>query len=291
VLQLRRLASVAGLLLALAVPAAAAPRQLELLPGHSFRVVGTRVGCWVSAPAGAADVECGLWGRTTRIIPGTLSVRAGEDAADVYQRPLEGEPSLRVHLRQPAPPGPAPPPSSVAGPARTTTLFEGDVAKLPGTDLSCAVVRRGELGARCGRVDPATGAFVASSAVVTVTEANALAARVNAKGIPSSVFYQHQPFIPTPSTVDVELRALVHAKRQLAQIRRVYHGTRSGYRKARAVLRAIQDDLRHDRYIEGCLKFSPLLYNSFYLPHGSLNDGAGHWYLHSVRRIQAALCG
>jgi hypothetical protein len=282
-----------GLLLALVVPAAAAaPRQLELLPGHSFRVAGTRVGCWVTTQAGGAgSVECGLWGRTTRIIPGTLAVRTGEDAVDVYQRPLEGELSLRVRLLQPAPPGAPPPPSAVAGPSRTTTLFEGDVAKLPGTDLSCAVVRRDQLGARCGRVDPATGAFVASSALATVTEANALAARVNAKGITSSVFYQHQPFIPSPSTVDVELRALVHAERRLAEIRRIYHGTRSGYRKARAVFRAIQGDVRHDRYIAGCLKFSPLLYNSFYLPQGSLSDGPGHWYLHSVRRIQAALCG
>jgi len=276
----------------LAVPAAtAAPRQLELLPGHSFRVAGTRVGCWVSVSAGAAGVECGLWGRTTRIIPGTLSVRTAEDVVEVYQRPLEGEPSLRVRLLQPAPPAPAPPPSSVADPARTTTLFVGDVAKLPGTDLSCAVVRRDALGARCGRVDPATGAFVATSALVTVTERNALAARVNARGIPSSVFYQRQPFIPAPATVDGELRALVQAERRLAEMRRLYHGTRSGYRKARAAFQAIQDDLRHDRYIAACLKFPPLLYNSFYLPRGSLLHGAGHWYLHSVRRIQAALCG
>jgi hypothetical protein len=284
-------ALLAGLLLALAVPAAAAPRQLELLPGHSFRVSGTRVGCWVTAQSGAAGVECGLWGRTTRIIPGTLSVRSAEDAVEVYQRPLEGELSLRVHLLQPAPPGSPPPSSTVTESSRTTTLFEGDVARLPGTDLSCAVVRRDELGARCGRVDPATGAFVASSAIVTVTDANALAARVNAKGIPSTVFYQRQPFIPSPHVVEVELRALAHAERRLAEIRRTYHGTRSGYRKARAAFRAIQDDVRHDRYIAACVKFSPLLYNSFYLPRGSVSDGAGHWYLHSVRKIQAALCG
>jgi hypothetical protein len=291
-MRFRRLAFVTGLVLALAVPAGAAPRQLDLLPGHSFRVAGTRVGCWVTAEGGgAASVECGLWGRTTRIIPGTLSVRTGEDAVDVYQRPLEGELSLRVHLLQPAPPGASPPPAPVAEPSRTTTLFEGDVAKMPGTDLSCAVVRRDELGARCGRVDPATGAFVASSALVTVTGRNALAARVNTKGIPSTIFYQRQPFIPSPYVVDVELRALAHAERRLAEIRRIYRGTRSGYRKARATFRAIQDDLRHDRYIAACLKLSPLLYNSFYLPRESLVDGAGHWYLHSVRRIQAALCG
>jgi len=286
-----RLVLLAALVLVLAVPAGAAQRQLELLPGHSFRVAGTRVGCWVSAPAAVPTVECGLWGRTTRIIPGTLSVRTAEDAVEVYQRPLEGEPSLRVRLLQPAPPGPAPPPSTVAEPARTTTLFEGDVAKLPGTDLSCAVVRRNELGARCGRVDPATGIFVAASALVTVTAHGAFAARVNAKGLPSDVFYQRQPFIPSASTVDVELRALARAERRLASIRRTYHGTLSGYRKALAAFRAIEADVRHDRYIAACTKFSPLFYNSFYLPRGSLNHGAGHLYLHSVRRIQTALCG
>jgi len=290
-MRLLRLALLAGLILALAVPAGASQRQLELLPGHSFRVAGTRVGCWVSATGGTSGVECGLWGRTTRIIPGTLSVRTSEDAAEVYQRPLEGDLSLRARLRQPAPPGPATPPSTVGEPSRTTTLFEGDVAKLPGTDLSCAVVRRNGLGARCGRVDSATGAFVASSALVTVTEESALAARVNPHGIPSSVFYQRQPFIPSPETVDLELRALARAEHRLAAIRRAYHGTQSGYRRARAALRAIQADVRHDRYIAACGEFSPLLYNSFYLPRGSLNRGAGHWYLHSVRRIQTALCG
>jgi hypothetical protein len=290
-MQFRRVAFLAGLFGALAVPAGATPRQLELLPGHSFRVAGTRVGCWVTAPAEQPSVECGLWGRTTRIIPGTLATRTGEDAVDVYQRPLDGDLSLRVHLLQPAPPEPAPPPSPVGDSARTTTLSEGEVAKLSGTDLSCAVVWRGGLGARCGRVDPATGVFVASSALVTVTQESALAARVNPRGLPSTVFYQRQPFIPSVETVDTGLRELTHAKRRLAAIRRAYHGTRSGYRKARATFEAIQSDLRHDRYLAACLKFGPLLYNSFYLPRGSVNEGAGHWYLHSVRRIQTALCG
>jgi hypothetical protein len=289
-MPLRRVVFLAGLLLALALPAAAAPPQLELLPGHSFRVAGTRVGCWVTAPVGSPSVECGLWGRTTRIIPGTLATRIGEDAVEVYQRPLDGELSLRVQLLQPPPPEP-PPPSPTGEPARTTTLFEGDVAKLPGTDLTCAVIRRGGLGARCGRVDAATGALVAASALGTVTEASALAARVNPKGLPSTVFYQRQPFIPSVETVDQELRALARAERRLAAISHAYHGTRQGYRKARAVFRAIQADVRHDRYVAACLKFAPLLYNSFYLPRGSLNDGAGHWYLHSVRRIESALCG
>jgi hypothetical protein len=114
---------------------------------------------------------------------------------------------------------------------------------------------------------------------------------MNPRGIPSSVFYQRQSFIPSPETVDAALRALVQAEHRLAAIRRAYHGTRSGYRRARVAFRAIQADVLHDRYIAACVEFSPLLYNSFYLPRGSLNHGAGHLYLHSVRRIQTALCG
>jgi hypothetical protein len=290
-MRFRRVAVLAGLAGALAVPAGAAPRQLELLPGHSFRVAGTRVGCWVTAPAGSPTVECGLWGRTTRIIPGTLVTRTAEDAVDVYQRPLEGELSLRVHLLQPPLAQPAPPPSPVGDASRTTTLFEGEVAKLPGTDLSCAVIWRGELGARCGRVDPVSGAFVATSAAATVTGESALAFRVNPRGVPSTVFYQRQPFIPDVEAVDEALRGLTRAERRLAAVRRAYGGTRSGYLKAQATFRAIEADVRHDRYIAACVKFEPLLYNGFYLPRGSVNHGAGHRYLHSVRRIQAALCG
>ena len=288
---LRRAALCGLLLLALAVPAAAAPRQLELLPGHSFRVAGTRVGCWVTAPAGPLTVECGLWGRTTRIIPGTLATRTAEDAVDVYQRPLEGELSLRAQLLQPPPSQPAATPPPSVDPTRTTTLFEGDVAALPGTDLSCAVVRRGGLGARCERVDQTTGTLVPASALVTVTEQSALALRVNPNGVPSTVFYQRQPFIPSAATVDQQLRALARVTRRLRAITHTYHGTRAGYRKALAAFRAIRDDVRHDRYIAACLKFDPLIYNSFYLPPGSLDDGAGHWYLHSVRKIESALCG
>jgi hypothetical protein len=290
-MALRRTVLCGCLLLAVAVPAAASPRQLELLPGHAFRVAGTRVGCWVSTSAGSPSVECGLWGRTTRIIPGTLSTRTGEDAAEVYQRPLEGELSLRVQLLQPPlPQSPPPPPPSVDA-ARTTTLFEGDVADLPGTDLTCAVIRRNGLGARCSRLDPATNTLVPASALVTVTQQSALASRVNANGVPSTIFYQRQPFIPAAATVDRELRALARATRRLRAITRAYHGTRQGYREALAVFRAIQDDVRHDRYLAACLKFDPLLYNGFYLPRGSLDQGPGHWYLHAVRRIESALCG
>jgi hypothetical protein len=272
------------------VPAAAAPRQLELLPGHAFRVAGTRVGCWVATSAGSPGVECGLWGRTTRIIPGTLATRTGEDTVEVYQRPLEGELSVRVQLLQPRPPEPPPPPP-LGDPPRMTTLSEGDVAAMPGTDLSCEVIRRGGLGVRCGLVDPSTGGLVPISALATITEQSALALRVNADGLPDTIFYQRQPFLPTAETVVRELRALARAIRRLPAITRAYHGTRAGYRKALAGLRAIQDDVRHDRYLAACLKFEPLLYNSFYLRPGSLTDGAGHRYLHSVRRIQVALCG
>jgi hypothetical protein len=275
-----------------AVPAAATSPQLALMPGQAFRVAGTRVGCWVVGPAASPSVACGLWGRTTRIIPGTISTRAGDDAVEVYQRPLKGELSLLRELPQPPPsaPPPATPPATPE-PSRTRTLFAGDTATLAGTDLFCAVVRRGGLGARCSRRDPATGQLVAASALVTLTETSVLAARVNSRGIPSTAFYQRQPFVPTAAAVAGGLRALARAEGRLAGLRRAYHGTLRGYRAARKGFRAIETDLRHDRYIAACLKFMPLLYSGFYLPPGSVARGQGHRYLASVRRIERALCG
>jgi hypothetical protein len=281
-----------GGLLACAVPAEAASPQLALIPGQAFRVAGTRVGCWVVGPAASPSVACGLWGRTTRIIPGTISIRAGDDAVEVYQRPLKGELSLLREL--PQPPLPAPPPATpptTPEPSRTTTLFAGDVANLAGTDLSCSVVRRSGLGARCSRRDPATGQLVAASALATLTERNVLAARVNSRGIPSTAFYQRQPFIPSAAEAARGLRALARAERRLAALRRAYHGTLRAYRSARRSFRAIENDLRQDRYIAACLKFTPLLYQGFYLPPGSVARGQGHRYLASVRRIERALCG
>jgi hypothetical protein len=278
-----------GGVLALAVPAAAAPPKLALLPGQSFRVAGTRVGCWVVAPAGSPSVACGLWGRTTRVVPGTISIRAGDDAVQVYQRQLDGELALLSELPQPppaVPPSPPPPPQ----PRRPMTLGAGEVASLAGTDLSCQVIERGTLGAQCSRRDPQTGELVPASALATVTERSVLASRVNSRGVPSTIFYQRQPFLPSAATVTGELRALGRATRGLARVRRIYHGTLRGYRKARATFRAIESDLRHDRYIDACVKFPPLLYNGFYLPRGSVADGAGHRYLASVRRIERALC-
>ena len=280
-----------GALIGFALPAAAAPPKLELLPGQAFRVAGTRVGCWVVGSAASPSVFCALWGRTTRIIPGTLLVRTGQDAVEVFQRPLDGELSLLAELAQP--PRSAPAPTSlpvVSRPGRTTTLFEGDTASLPGTDLACSIVRRTELGARCGRVDPTTGQLVPTSALVMVTEENALASRVNPRGLPSTVFYQRQPFIPSATTVTRELGALTRAAHRLAALRRVYHGSHRGYVRARAGFRAIATDLRNDRFIAACEKFTPLLYNGFYLPRGSVADGAGHLYLASVQRIERALC-
>ena len=278
-----------GAMLMLVVPAAAGPPKLALLPGQAFRVAGTRVGCWVVGPAGSPSVACGLWGRTTRIIPGTLSIRAGDDAVEVYQRELDGDLALLSQLPQPplAAPPPSPPP---AQPRRTATLVAGDIVALSGTDLACQVVERNTLGARCARRDPETGAFVAASALATVTETSVLAARVNPRGVPSTEFYERQPFIPDAATVTEKLPALTRAAHGLARIRRIYHGTVSGYHKARASFRAIAAHLHHDRYIAACLEFTPLLYNGFYLPRGSVSHGAGHRYLASVRRIERALC-
>ena len=275
----------------LAAPAAAArPPKLILVRGQAFRVAGTRIGCSVGGLAASPSVVCGLWGRTTRVIPGTLSMRIGEDAVEIFQRPLEGEPALLAELPQPpAPPPGTPPPEEQ--PARTTTLFAGDTAAVPGTDLSCTVVRENGLGARCGRVDPATGELLTASALATLSDTSVVAARVNPYGAAVPGFFERQPFIPSAATVERELHALARAGRRLSALRRAYHGTRQGERKARAALRTIAADLRNDRYVAACLEFDPLLYHGFYLPRGSLSGGAGLRYAASVRRIEHALCG
>jgi hypothetical protein len=290
-LMRRALAAVLCAAFGLAVPAAAqgASPKLILARGQAFRVAGTRVGCSVAGPAAELSVECGIWGRTTHVVPGTLSMRIGEEAVEIFQRPLEGDLALLWELAQPPAPAPGPPPEEQ--PARTTTLFAGDVAAVPGTDLSCAVVQDVGLGARCGRIDLATGQFLLGSALATLSDTSVLTARINPHGVAVPGFFQRQPFIPTADTVGLELRALVQASRRLPALRRIYRGTRRGERKARKELRAIATDLRDDRYIAACLRFDPLLYHSFYLPRGSLSGGAGLRYAASVRRIEHALCG
>ena len=73
-------------------------------------------------------------------------------------------------------------------------------------------------------------------------------------------------------------------------LRRVYHGSRRGYLTARAGFDAIDDELGSERYISACLKFTPLLYNGFYLPPRSVSYGPGHRYLAWVERIERGLC-
>jgi hypothetical protein len=216
-------------------------------------------------------------------------MRIGEEAVQIYQRPLEGDLALVWELAQPAPPAHVPPPEEQ--PARTTTLFDGDVAAVPGTDLACAVVHDVGLGARCGRVDPATGEFLQGSALATLSDTSVLTARINPHGVAVPGFFQRQPFVPTVATVGHELGALARASRRLPALRRIYRGTRRGERKARKELRAIVADLRHDRYIAACVRFDPLLYHGFYLPRESLTGGMGLRFAASVRRIEHALCG
>jgi hypothetical protein len=274
-----------------AAPAAGAPPKLVLARGHAFRIAGTRVGCSAEGPAEAPSVVCGLWGRTTRVIPGTLSVRIGEEALQVFQRPLEGDLALVAELPQPPIPPPQTPPGPEPRPGRTTTLSVGDVATVPGTDLACSVVVDPGLGARCGRLDSATGQLLGESAVATFGETSVLAARINPRGEVVPAFFQRQPFIPDAPTVSLELRALARAIHRLPALRRIYHGTRRGERKARTELRAIVADLRTDRFIDACVRFDPLLYHGFYLPRGSLRGRAGLRYAAGVRRIEHALCG
>jgi hypothetical protein len=290
-LMRRGLAALLCALFGVAVPAAAvgAPPKVILARGQAFRVAGTRVGCSVGGAVGALNVECGIWGRTTHVVPGTLSMRIGEEEVEIYQRPLEGELALVAELAQPPPPAHGPPLEEQPG--RTTTLFAGDVAAVPGTDLFCAVIQDVGLGARCGRVDPATGDFLPGSALATLSDTSVLTARINPHGEAVPGFFQRQPFIPTAAVVGHELRALARASRRLPALRRAYRGTRRGERKARNELRAIATDLRNDRTIAACLRFDPLLYHGFYLPRGSLTGGKGLRFAASVRRIEHALCG
>ena len=275
-----------------AAPAAGAQPKLVLARGHAFRIAGTRVACSAEGPATTApSVVCGLWGRTTHVIPGTLSVRIGEDTLQVFQRPLDGDLALVAELPQPPVPPPTTPPALEPGPGRTTTLSVGDVATVPGSDLACSVVLDPELGARCGRLDPATGQLLGASAVATFSETSVLTARINPRGELVPGFFQRQPFIPDAETVGVELRALARAIHRLPALRRAYQGTRRGERKARTELRAIVADLRNDRFIDACVRFDPLLFHGFYLPQGSLRGGAGLRYAAAVRRSEHALCG
>src|SRR5881409_1115184 len=97
-------------LLAAAFPAGARAALYELQPGQAFTVAGTREGCASKPTESEPILVCSLWGRTTRVIPGTLYFELGQSVADLFQRTLSGAPGLLREYPQP-PQAEQPPPT------------------------------------------------------------------------------------------------------------------------------------------------------------------------------------
>jgi hypothetical protein len=282
----RAAASFVALALAAALPGSG--RGLDLRAGQGFRAAGTRVAC----SYGAADeplLTCGLRGRTTSVLRGTISAVYEEGAVDLVQRTLSGGSSVVAEFLQPAAtPAGRPRPA----PARTFSLSVGEVVAVAGTDVSCSVVRRDVVGIRCARVEPRTWRLVPRSLVVTLSEADVRVARVDPAGRPHALFSLRQPPLPAPAAVVRAERSLRLALRDLGRLRSVYRGySRRRYLRARSGLAAIAADLAGDRYISACRRFPPLLLRGFYLPRGAVLHDPARSYVVFVQRIERALCG
>jgi hypothetical protein len=282
----RAVACVAALALATVLPGSG--HGLDLRSGQGFRAAGTRVAC----SYGEAEeplLACGLRGRTTSVLRGTISVVYGEGVVDLLQRTLTGASSVVAEFPQPAA-SPAVPPRPA--PARTFSLSVGDVVAVAGTDVSCSVVRRDVVGIRCARVEPRTWRLVPRSVVVTLSEADVRVARVDPSGRPHTVFSLRQPPLPTPAAVVRAERSLRLALRDLRRLRSVYRGySRRRYLRARSGLAAIAADLAGDRYVSACRRFTPLLLSGFYLPRGAVLHDPGRRYLVVLGRVERELCG
>jgi hypothetical protein len=278
---------VATLVLVATVPAAG--RSLDLRYGQGFRVAGTRAACSYGGSAESPLLQCGLRGRTTRVLPGTIAVLYEEGVVDLLQRTLSGSSSVVAEFLQPAASQPGRPRPA---PARTFSLSVGDVVAVAGTDVSCSVVRRDAVGIRCARVEPRTWRLVPLSLVVTVSEADVRVARVDPAGQPHTVFSLREPPLPAPATVVRAERSLRLALRDLRRLRSVYRGySRRRYLRARSSLAAIAADLAGDRYVSACRRFTPLLLRGFYLPRGAVLHDPGRSYVVFVERIERAVCG
>ena len=275
--------------LALVATVPAAGRSLDLRYGQGFRAAGTRAACSYGGSAESPLLECGLRGRTARVLPGTVAVLYEEGVVDLLQRTLSGGSSVLAEFLQPAA---QPAAQGPAAPTRTFSLSVGDVVAVAGTDVSCSVVRRHVVGIRCARVDPATRKLVPRSVVATLSEANVSVSRVDPRGRPHVVSYLREPRLPAPAAVARAEGSLRLALRDLRRLRSVYRGySRSGYRRARSALEAIAADLAADRYVSACLRFTPLLLRGFYLPRGAVLHGPGRRYLVEVQRLERSLCG
>jgi len=267
------------------LPAGARAALYDLQPGQAFTVAGTREGC-ASGPTEAL-LTCSLWGRTTRVIPGTLYFELGQTVADVFQRTLVGTAGLLREYPEPAQTTQPPP-----APAVEPTVFVvdvGDVVSVAGTDVACvAGRRRGDLGVRCTKLEAATGLPLATSVALTLSEEAVTATRIRADRSGSTTFALAQPYLPSAKAVARGRRMLATAVGGLGAIRRSEHRfSVSRYVAARTGLLDVIDELDHDRFAGACLRLEPLLYAGFYLPRGH----ARLLFVRELRKVDRVLCG
>ena len=269
------------------LPAGARAALYDLQPGQAFTVAGTREGC-ASGPTEAQPLlTCSLWGRTTRVIPGTLYFELGQSAGDMFQRTLEGTAGLLRDYPQPAE-ATQPPPAPAAEPI-VFVVDAGDVISVAGTDVDCVVARRrGDLGVRCTKLEAATGLPLPTSVALTLSEETVTAMRIRADRSGSTTFALAQPYLPSAKAVARGRRMLASAVGGLGAIHRSEH--RFSVRRfaaARTGLLDVIDELDHDRFAGACLRLEPLLYAGFFIPHGH----ARLLFVRQLRKVDRALCG
>ena len=271
---------------ALSAPAGARAALYELSPRQAFTVSGTREGCASRPAAGQPVLTCSLWGRTTRIIPGTLYVELGAAVADVFQRTLAGDAGLLREYVQPAQVEQLPP--APAGDATVFVVAPGDVVAVDGTDVACVVAKRGgDLGVTCRKLELGTGLPLSTSVAVTLSETGVIATRIRADRSGSTTFAMAQPFLPSLRAVSRLERSLRAAVRRVDAIRRSEHrftATRYAYAR-QGVLRVVRD-VRHDRFASACLRLDSLMYAGFRIPRGHTRL----LFVRRMRRIEGALC-
>jgi hypothetical protein len=273
-------------LVAAVLPGRARAELYELQPGQAFTVAGTREGCASKPTASEPLVVCSLWGRTTRVIPGTLYFELGQAVADLYQRTLAGAPGL---LREyPQPPQAERPAPAAAGELVVFVVEAGDAISVAGTDVACVVARpQGDLGVTCRKLESGTGLPLSTSVAVTLSEFAVTATRIRADRSGSTTFALAQPELPSAKAVARGRSALAAAIGRLGAIRRSEHRLSvRRYLAARTGLLGVMEDLDHDRFAAACLGLEPLLYDGFYLPRGHTRL----LFVRSVRKIDRTLC-
>jgi len=268
------------------MPARAAATLYDLQPGQAFTVAGTREGCSSRPTPGEPVLTCSLWGRTTRVVPGTVYFELGTTVADVFQRTLSGDAGLLREYPQPSQVGQPPP-----APAVDPTVFvvnPGDTIAIAGTDVACAVARRhGDLGVTCRKLELGTGLPLSTSVAVTLSELAVTATRIRADRSGSTTFVLAQPFVPSLRVVARQELALRRAIDRLAAIRRVERGFAAArFRTARAGLVSVLGALSRDDFPRACLTLEPLMYAGFEIPRGHTRL----LFVRRMRKIDRALC-